>query len=149
MVNIPKSRSEYRGGTAKLSPLCILICPLKTKISRMKKKEAFAAIAEFVYDSSRAGYYTLSGGVKMSTKFLFPDWENEDDDSQDLCGRMREMAEEAARRSARGFRRKRSLNRRLPQPKALGSGEFLLRSGGADRKSQNSPVYRGREPVRL
>ena len=103
MVNIPKSRSEYRGGTAKLSPLCILICPLKTKISRMKKKEAFAAIAEFVYDSSRAGYYTLSGGVKMSTKFLFPDWENEDDDSQDLCGRMREMAEEAARRERQGL----------------------------------------------
>ena len=39
MVNIPKSRSEYRGGTAKLSPLLILICPLKTKISRMKKKK--------------------------------------------------------------------------------------------------------------
>ncbi len=39
MVNIPKSRSEYRGGTAKLSPLCILICLLKTKISRMKKKK--------------------------------------------------------------------------------------------------------------
>ena len=39
----------------------------------------------------------------MSTKFLFPDWENEDDDSQDLCGRMREMAEEAARRERQGL----------------------------------------------
>ncbi len=60
----------------------------------------------------------------MSTKFLFPDWENEDDDSQDLCGRMREMAEEAARRERQGLPEKRSLNRRLPQPKALGSGRI-------------------------
>ena len=49
----------------------------------------------------------------MSTKFLFPDWENEDDDSQDLCGRMREMAEEAARRERQGLPEKKE-----PEPPA-------------------------------
>lgn len=49
----------------------------------------------------------------MSTKFLFPDWENEDDDSQDLCGRMREMAEEAADGSAQGLPEKKE-----PEPPA-------------------------------
>ena len=49
----------------------------------------------------------------MSTKFLCPDWENEDDDSQDLCGRMREMAEEAARRERQGLPEKKE-----PEPPA-------------------------------
>lgn len=113
MVNIPKSRSEYRGGTAKLSPPLYSDLSSENQNKPHEKKEAFAAIAEFVYDSSRAGYYTLSGGVKMSTKFLFPDWENEDDDSQDLCGRMREMAEEAARRERQGLPEKKE-----PEPPA-------------------------------
>ena len=51
----------------------------------------------------------------MSTKFLFPDWENEDDDSQDLCGRMREMAEEAARRERQGLPEKKEPET-TPQP---------------------------------
>ena len=51
----------------------------------------------------------------MSTKFLFPDWENEDDDSQDLCGRMREMAEEAARRERQGLPEKKPKFSCLPR----------------------------------
>ncbi len=102
MVNIPKS-DQNTEGHSKIEPPLYSDLSSENQNKPHEKKEAFAAIAEFVYDSSRAGYYTLSGGVKMSTKFLFPDWENEDDDSQDLCGRMREMAEEAARRERQGL----------------------------------------------
>ena len=39
MVNIPKSRSEYRGGIWNFKMNCTTECHLKTKISRMKKKK--------------------------------------------------------------------------------------------------------------